>query len=113
MSPNASVLGLRTRARPRNGGPMTTCSSTSTRSRSGRKRRSSAVAVVPLILLVSLAGGVGSVQAQEVTVELWTHEFEPLQTAMLDKWIPEFEEAFPEITVEMTTIPLAGAVTYD
>src|SRR5262245_40257915 len=111
MSPNASVLGLRTRARPRNGGPMTTCSST--RSGGGRKRRSSPIAVVPFVLLVSLAGGAGSVRAQEVTVELWTHEFEPLQTAMLDKWIPEFEEAFPDITVEMTTIPLAGAVTYD
>ena len=92
---------------------MTTRSPSSTRSGIGRRRRSPAIAVVPLTLLVSLAGGASHVQAQEVTVELWTHEFEPLQTAMLEKWIPEFEEAFPEITVEMTTIPLAGAVTYD
>jgi ABC-type glycerol-3-phosphate transport system substrate-binding protein len=92
---------------------MTTRNPSSTRSSIGRKRRSPAIAMIPLTLLVSLAGGVGRVQAQEVTVELWTHEFEPLQTAMLEKWIPEFEEAFPDITVEMTTIPLAGAVTYD
>jgi ABC-type glycerol-3-phosphate transport system substrate-binding protein len=51
--------------------------------------------------------------APEVTLELWTHEFPPLQTAMLEKWIPEFEAAHPNVKVNMTTIPFAGVVSYD
>jgi ABC-type glycerol-3-phosphate transport system substrate-binding protein len=50
---------------------------------------------------------------ESVTIDLWTHEFAPLQTAMLEKWIPEFEAAHPNVTVNMTTIPIAGVVSYD
>jgi ABC-type glycerol-3-phosphate transport system substrate-binding protein len=39
--------------------------------------------------------------------------FAPLRTVMTEKWIPEFEAAHPNVTVNMTTIPFAGAVSYD
>jgi ABC-type glycerol-3-phosphate transport system substrate-binding protein len=68
--------------------------------------------VLALVVAANLTGPAVA-QDGEVTVELWTHEFEPLQTAMLEKWIPEFEAAHPNITVTMTTIPIAGVVTYD
>lgn len=56
----------------------------------------------------------GAATAQdEVTIDLWTHEFEPLQAAMLDKWIPEFEAANPGVKVDLTSIPFAGVVSYD
>lgn len=48
-----------------------------------------------------------------ITIDVWTHEFEPLQNALLDKWIPEFEAANPSVNVEMTSIPFAGVVSYD
>jgi ABC-type glycerol-3-phosphate transport system substrate-binding protein len=52
-------------------------------------------------------------QDGDVTIDVWTHEFEPLQTAMLEKWIPEFEAANPNVTVNLTSIPFAGVVSYD
>jgi len=51
--------------------------------------------------------------AEEKVIELWTHEFPPLQDAMTGKWIPEFEAAHPGVKVKMTAIPYAGIVAYD
>ena len=48
-----------------------------------------------------------------VTLDVWTHEFAPLQTAMLEKWIPEFGAEHPNVTINLTTIPFAGVVSYD
>lgn len=47
------------------------------------------------------------------TLEIWTHEFPPLQDAMTKKWIPEFEAKHPGVKVKMTTIPFAGVVSFD
>jgi ABC-type glycerol-3-phosphate transport system substrate-binding protein len=53
-------------------------------------------------------------QAQEQRVlQVWNHEFPPLQDAMTTKWIPEFEAANPGVTVEYTAIPFAGVISYD
>jgi ABC-type glycerol-3-phosphate transport system substrate-binding protein len=46
-------------------------------------------------------------------LQLWTHEFTPLQDAMTTKWIPEFEAANPGVTVEYTVIPFTGVISYD
>ena len=48
-----------------------------------------------------------------ITIEVWSHEFPPLQDALLDKWVPEFEAENPNINVEVTSIPFAGIVSYD
>lgn len=48
-----------------------------------------------------------------ITIEVWSHEFQPLQDALLDKWVPEFEALNPHINVEVTSIPFAGIVAYD
>ena len=48
-----------------------------------------------------------------VTIEVWSHEFPPLQDALLNKWVPEFEAENPNISVEVTSIPFAGIVSYD
>ncbi|WP_295010567.1 ABC transporter substrate-binding protein [uncultured Microbacterium sp.] len=59
-------------------------------------------------------GNAGSGSGNDkVQLTLWTHEFAPLQDAMTKKWIPEFEKANPGVTVKMTSVPLAGAVSYD
>jgi multiple sugar transport system substrate-binding protein len=50
---------------------------------------------------------------QEKVLEMWTHEFPPLQDAMTKTWIPEFEKANPGVKVKMTAIPFAGVVAYD
>ena len=50
---------------------------------------------------------------QEKVIELWTHEFPPLQTAMSDKWIPEFEASHPGVKVQLTAVPMVGVVAYD
>ena len=47
------------------------------------------------------------------TLDVWTHEFPPLQDAFTNKWIPEFEEANPGVKVNLTSIPYAGVVAYD
>lgn len=49
----------------------------------------------------------------DLTLEVWTHEFAPLQDALLEKWIPEFEAANPGIKIENTTIPVTGVVSFD
>ena len=50
---------------------------------------------------------------ETITIEVWSHEFQPLQNALLDKWVPEFEAVNPNITVKVTSIPFAGIVAYD
>jgi multiple sugar transport system substrate-binding protein len=50
---------------------------------------------------------------EERVLEVWTHEFPPLQDGMTQKWIPEFEAAHPGVKVELTAIPYAGVVAYD
>jgi multiple sugar transport system substrate-binding protein len=50
---------------------------------------------------------------QTRTLEVWTHEFPPLQDAMTNKWIPEFESSHPGVKVKMTSIPFAGVVSFD
>lgn len=46
------------------------------------------------------------------TIELWVHEFPPLQEALTTRWIPQFEAANPGVTVKMTAIPFTGVVSY-
>lgn len=53
-------------------------------------------------------------ESETVTeIDVWTHEFEPLQKAMLEKYIPEFEALNENVRINLTTVPLAGVVTYD
>jgi ABC-type glycerol-3-phosphate transport system substrate-binding protein len=68
-----------------------------------------------LAMCLSLVAVPAATVAQdgEVTIDVWTHEFEPLQTALLEKWIPEFEAANPDVKVNLTSIPFAGVVSYD
>src|SRR5258708_5758611 len=70
-----------------------------------------------LILLLALsampAGLIPARAEANRTLEVWTHEFPPLQDAFTKKWIPEFEKANPGVTVKMTAIPFAGVVAYD
>jgi len=49
----------------------------------------------------------------EQVLEVWTHEFPPLQDSFTNKWIPEFEASHPGVKVKMTAIPFAGVVAYD
>ena len=49
----------------------------------------------------------------ERVLEIWTHEFPPLQDALTNKWIPEFEATNPGVKVNLTAIPYAGVVAYD
>ena len=51
--------------------------------------------------------------SEERVLEVWTHEFPPLQDGMTQKWIPEFEAAHPGVKVNLTAIPYAGVVAYD
>ena len=80
-----------------------------------RWRSAIAVTAMAAASAVVLAGCSLTSSSDSDTTELtlWTHEFEPLQNAMQDKWIAEFENANPDIKIKMTTIPLAGAVSYD
>ena len=50
---------------------------------------------------------------EERVLNIWTHEFAPLQEALTDKWIAEFEAENPGVRVELTSIPFAGVVAYD
>jgi len=61
----------------------------------------------------SLNGGGGGDGGEQIELTLWTHEFAPLQDSMQKKWIPEFEKANPNIKIKLTSVPLAGAVSYD
>lgn len=51
--------------------------------------------------------------SKEITLDVWTHEFQPLQDALTKKWIPEFEAKHPGIKIKMTSLPFAGVVSYD
>lgn len=66
-----------------------------------------ALSVVLLLLFIA------PVQAQDRVLQVWTHEFQPLQDAFTQKWIPEFEAANPGVKVEYTAIPFTGVVSYD
>lgn len=55
----------------------------------------------------------GAASGSTIEIDVWTHEFEPLQAAMLEKWIPEFEALNEGVRINLTTVPLAGVVTYD
>lgn len=48
-----------------------------------------------------------------LTIEVWSHEFPPLQDALVNKWVPEFEAENPGVNVQVTSIPFAGIVSYD
>ncbi|MFB0547131.1 MAG: extracellular solute-binding protein [Anaerolineae bacterium] len=69
---------------------------------------------IEVLALLAAAQPLNLVGAQEKQVlELWTHEFPPLQDVMSNKWIPEFEAAHPGVEVRLTAIPFAGVVAYD
>lgn len=59
------------------------------------------------------ASPAGTPNAEPVELTVWSHEFAPLQDALNKKWVPEFEAANPNIKIKVTSIPLAGAVSYD
>jgi len=74
------------------------------------------MAVITAVTLSGCAltgGGDAGADGGPIELTLWTHEFAPLQDAMQKKWIPEFEAAHPDVTIKMTSVPLAGAVSYD
>lgn len=63
--------------------------------------------------LVAIPTTSSTVIAQERVLEVWTHEFPPLQNGMTQKWIPEFEAKTPGVKVKLTAIPFAGVVAFD
>src|SRR5205823_1885699 len=67
-----------------------------------------------VVLLALAAMPAGAIQAQQTrTLEVWTHEFPPLQDAFTKKWIPEFQKAHPDVKIQFAAIPFAGVVAYD
>lgn len=75
------------------------------------RRRASATTRKLLMLTAALAFAVSATAGAQV-LELWVHEFPPLQDALTNKWIPEFEAQNPGVEVRMTAIPFAGVVSY-
>ena len=69
--------------------------------------------ILLLCLLVALSSGISALAQDERVLTVWQHEFPPLQDAFTQKWIPEFEAANPGVTVELTSIPFAGVISYD
>jgi ABC-type glycerol-3-phosphate transport system substrate-binding protein len=67
--------------------------------------------LVVFCLLLTLA----PVNAQQTrTLEIWSHDYQPLAKALTDKWIPEFEKANPGVKVNYTSITFAGSgIDYD
>lgn len=49
----------------------------------------------------------------QITLDVWSHEFQPLQDALIQKWAPEFEALHPNVKIKVTSIPFAGVVSYD
>jgi len=70
------------------------------------------LAALVVAALVVLADG-ATQAAPPQTLEIWVHEFPPLQDALSKKWIPEFAAAHPGVRVKVTAIPFAGVVAYD
>ena len=60
-----------------------------------------AAALVIAALTIALAGGWAHA-APAQTLEIWVHEFPPLQDALSKKWIPEFQTAHPGVRVKVT-----------
>jgi ABC-type glycerol-3-phosphate transport system substrate-binding protein len=71
------------------------------------------VSFVLAVALLATPTAAAMQPAQTQTLEVWTHEFPPLQDAMTNKWIPEFEASHPGVKVKMTAIPFAGVVSFD
>jgi ABC-type glycerol-3-phosphate transport system substrate-binding protein len=71
--------------------------------------------VLTLALVLTLVPlGMVTARAQQTrTLEIWTHEFPPLQDAFTKKWIPEYEKAHPDVKIQFAGIPFAGVVAYD
>jgi multiple sugar transport system substrate-binding protein len=67
------------------------------------------------LVLVGLVLTITPVIAQEErTLEIWSHDYQPLAQALTDKWIPEFEAANPGVKVNYTSITFAGSgIDYD
>lgn len=68
--------------------------------------------VAPLILALLLLFIV-PVQAQDRVLQVWTHQFTPLEDAFTQKLIPEFEAANPGVKIDYTAIPFTGVISYD
>lgn len=68
-----------------------------------------------VLVVVGLALAAAPVIAQEArTLEIWSHDYQPLAQALTDKWIPEFEAANPGVKVNYTSITFAGSgIDYD
>lgn len=69
--------------------------------------------VLLLCMLLAFASGTTMLAQDQQVLTVWQHEFPPLQDAFIQKWIPEFEAANPGVTVELTSIPFAGVISYD
>ncbi|WP_436499998.1 ROK family protein [Actinokineospora sp. HUAS TT18] len=72
-----------------------------------------AVRAAAVALTASLATAGCGTDSDTLVVEVWTHEFAPLQKALQEKWIPEYEKANPGTKIKLTSIPFAGVVSYD
>src|SRR5947209_1278071 len=76
------------------------------------KRQLTSLLIIAALLLVSLP--LLPAQAQQTrTLEIWTHEFPPLQDSFTKKWIPEFQKTHPDVKIQFAGIPFAGVVAYD
>lgn len=62
--------------------------------------------------LMSVSLTARPVAAQRV-LEVWSHEFPPLQDGFVNKWIPEFEKSNPGVKVNYTSVPFTGVVAYN
>lgn len=76
------------------------------------RRAGSTDSIRRLLLVLALALPAVSTMAGAQVLDLWVHEFPPLQDALTNKWIPEFEDAHPGVEIRMTAIPFAGVVSY-
>src|SRR6266576_1799994 len=73
------------------------------------------VKLVCSLLAICLLLTTAPVNAQQTrTLEIWSHDYQPLAKALTDKWIPEFEKANPGVKVNYTSITFAGSgIDYD
>src|SRR5947208_16095040 len=72
------------------------------------------VVLAALVVAALVVFAVAATQAAlPQTLEIWVHEFPPLQDALSKKWIPEIAAAHPSTRVKASVIPFAVAVAYD
>ncbi|PWC05328.1 extracellular solute-binding protein [Agromyces badenianii] len=76
-------------------------------------RKYVSAAAVAALALGAAGCSTGAGGDDTITLEVWTHEFEPLQQVLTEKWIPEFEAEHEGVQIKLTSIPFAGAVSYD